>query len=74
MMLEIEEHEFDKRINVRLAETEAAVLAAASRIYAAYIAEGSAKGNEKQLMKQAINEAVLMANHIDDMIKAEDEL
>ena len=64
----------DKRLSVQLAKTEAAVLDAASRLYAAYIASGQAStANEKELMKKSIKQALLMATTIDDSIKAEGE-
>jgi hypothetical protein len=64
----------DKRLSVQLASTEAAVLAAASRLYAAYITSGQASAaNEKEFMKKSIKQALLMATTIDDSIKAEGE-
>jgi len=64
----------DKRLSVQLAATEAAVLAAASRIYAAYIATGElSQDNEKELTRKAIKQALLMAKIVDDSIKAEGE-
>jgi hypothetical protein len=64
----------DKRLSVQLASTEAAVLAAASRLYAAYITSGQASAtNEKEFMKKSIKQALLMATTIDDSVKAEGE-
>lgn len=64
----------DKRLSVQLARTEAAVLAAASRIYAAYVANGKLdQNNEKELTRKAIKQALLMAKIVDDSIKAEGE-
>ena len=64
----------DKRLSVQLAATEAAVLDAASRLYAAYIASGQASpATEKEFIKKSIKQALLMATTIDDSIKAEGE-
>ena len=64
----------DKRLSVQLAATEATVLSAASRIYAAYIVSGQASPDlEKNFMKKSIKQALLMAATIDDSIKAEGE-
>jgi hypothetical protein len=64
----------DKRLSVQLATTEAAVLAAASRIYAAYINNGEIdEANEKALTHKAIKQALIMAKIVDDAIKAEGE-
>jgi hypothetical protein len=69
------EHEYDKRVNLQLAQTEAAILQAAAQIYAARIMsnEVAERGNQ-QALKLSIKEAVVMANSIDELIKAEDEM
>jgi hypothetical protein len=64
----------DKRISVQLEGTEAAILGAASRIYAAYIASGQASlETEKEFMKKSIKQALAMATTIDDLVKDEGE-
>lgn len=64
----------DHRLSVQLAATEAAILAAASRIYAAYLANGQATPErEKEFMQKSIKQAMLMSTTIDDAIKAEGE-
>ncbi|MCR8921638.1 hypothetical protein NO559_02570 [Dasania sp. GY-MA-18] len=74
-MLELEGQENDKRVSVQLMSTESAILAAASRIYAAYISNGSVEpGQEGAFMQAAIKQAAKMSVVVDDFIKAEDEL
>ncbi|WP_019530421.1 hypothetical protein [Dasania marina] len=74
-MLELEGQEQDKRVSVQLVSTEAAILAAASRIYAAYISNGSVQeGQEGTYMQAAIKQAAKMSLAVDDFIKAEGEL
>lgn len=65
----------DNRINIQLAATEAAILNAAAKLYSARIIAGSVKpGDEKEVMRKCMKESVLMANSIDEMIKAEGEM
>ncbi len=71
-MLEFDDK--DTRLSVQLADTEAAILQAAAQIYSALIVSGKAdQGKEKECMKKAIQQAMLMATTIDDGIKAEGE-
>ena len=75
-MLELEGHNLnDKRLSVQLAPTEASILAAASRIYAAYITAGQVEaGADSTWMQKAVVQAVRMSAAVDDLVKAEGEL
>lgn len=65
----------DNRAHVVLQPSEQALLAAASRIYAARIAAGlCTAANEKEEMKYAIGRAIQMANIIDAAVRSENEL
>lgn len=73
-MIELE-HDYDKRINIQLAATEASILNAAAQIYAARIIAGSVtEGKENSMIRRCIKESVQMASTIDEMIKAEGEM
>ena len=77
-MLDLEDfndNDNDKRLSLQLAPTEASILAAASRIYAAYIiSEKPEQGIEVEYMHRAIKQAMRMSTVIDDLVKAEGEL
>lgn len=74
-MLELEGIDNDARLSVQLAPTEASILAAASRIYAAFITGGRVvDGQEAKFMQVAIKQAMKMSTAIDDAVKAEGEL
>lgn len=74
-MLELESNYNDRRLDIQLADTEASILSAASRIYAAYIASGQiSAGEEDRYMQMAVKQVVYMAALVDDRIKAEGEL
>ena len=76
IMLELDDYNNnDKRLSVQLAPTEASILAASSRIYAAYISAGSvSEGEEAEYMQKAIKQAMRMSTAVDDLVKAEGEL
>ncbi len=76
-MLELEDHGYggDKRISMQLAQSEIAILDAASRIYSAYIVHGVVEsGKERKYMRAAVKEALAMAANIDEVLKADGEL
>ena len=75
-MLELDDYNAnDKRLSLQLAATEASILAAASRIYAAYISTGQvAENEENNYMQKAIRQAIKMSTAVDDLVKAEGEL
>ena len=58
-----------------LKPSEAAIYAAASRIYAAYIASGQKNDtNQAELMRLSIQEAVRIARTVEDLIQSDDEM
>ncbi len=60
---------------VSLQPSEQGLLAAASRIYAAYIVSGQvAEGQEDGWRARAIREAIWFAQHVDDSVSADDEM
>ena len=64
-----------KKVYMQLQETEGQLLAAASRIYAAYLqTEHYTPGNEKALMSQAIKEAIQLGQAIDHAVIADSEV
>lgn len=65
----------DKRKYINLTDSEAAVLAAASRIFAAYITQGKLDDcSESQLMNIALKQAIALAKTTDDVIRSGTEL
>lgn len=60
---------------LRLNESEAAVLAAASRIYAGFLAAGKIEpGNEESLREEAVEVAIALAQLVDARVQSQDEL
>ena len=60
---------------VSLQPSEQGLLAAASRIYAAYIVSGQvAEGQEEGWRTRAIREAVWIAQQVEDSVSADDEI
>jgi hypothetical protein len=63
------------KISLRLEHSEGIVVQAAATIYAAYIAAGKvAAGQEQQVMRQAISDAVWIAKEADDLIISDKEM
>ena len=60
---------------LNLQPSEAVVVRAAATIYAAHIAAGHvAAGQEKEIMKQAIADAIFLAKTTDEVIQSDEEL
>ena len=60
---------------LNLQPSEAVVVRAAATIYAAHIAAGRvAAGQEKEIMKQAIADAIFLAKTSDEVIQSDEEL
>ena len=60
---------------VSLQPSEQGLLAAATRIYAAYIVSGQvAEGQEDGWRARAIREAVWIAQQVEDSVSADDEI
>ena len=60
---------------INLQPSEAVVVRIAATIYAAHIAAGYIKkGQEKEIMKQAIMDAIYLARTTDELIQSDDEL
>ncbi|MGI8981586.1 MAG: hypothetical protein ACR2FY_20355 [Pirellulaceae bacterium] len=58
-----------------LQASEQALVAAASRIYAAYIVSGQiGEGQEQGWIERAVREAVSIAQQMDDTVAVDDEL
>jgi len=54
--------------------SESVIIAAASRIFAAYIAKGRVTdSNEEEMILKAIQTAIRMADKTDAMVKSDDE-
>ena len=69
------EDNHDKRKYVNLTDSEAAVLAASSRIFSAYITQGKVDENsENKYMALALKQAIKLAKNADDMIRSGKEL
>jgi hypothetical protein len=69
------ERNHDNRSYVNLTGSEEAVLAAASRIFAAYIIQGKLEENsESQLMNQALKQAIYLAKKADKVIQSGGEM
>lgn len=65
----------DNRAHMSLQSTEQALLAAASRIYAARIAAGLwSPEKDKEEVQGAIRKAIQMGKIIDDVVRAENEM
>jgi hypothetical protein len=64
-----------EKSSLTLQPSEQAVLAAASRIFAAYIVSDQVReGQEQGWLQRALREAVWLAQHADDKITADDEM
>lgn len=65
----------DNRSHLTLQGTEQALLAAASRIYAARIAAGLwAPEKDKEEMQNAVRKAIQLGSLIDDVVRCENEM
>ncbi len=72
--MSIEKRE-DGRSYVNLSSSEEAVLAAASRIYSAYVIQGRLdEHSENQLMNHALKQAIYLAKKTDKVIQSGGEL
>ena len=59
---------------LKLQPSEVAVVGAAGKIYAAYIASGKvAEGSEKEWVEKAVQTAVVIAERADDLVKTDTE-
>jgi hypothetical protein len=64
-----------EKSSLNLQPSEQAVVAAASRIFAAYIVSGQVReGQEQGWLARSVREAVWIATHADDVITSEDEM
>ena len=64
-----------ERTSMTLQPSEQAILAAASRLYAAYIVSGQvAEGQEDGWRARSVREAIWIANQVDDAVVADDEV
>jgi hypothetical protein len=64
-----------KKISLRLDTSEGIVTRSAATIYAAYIAAGKVTaGQEEQMMRKALDEAIWLARTADDMILSDNEM
>ncbi len=65
----------DPRASVSLARSEATVFAAASRMFAAYIARGEVNSEtENHLMNECLRMAIELSRRADDRIRSDNEL
>ena len=63
------------KLSISLQPSEAVVTRCAAAIYAGYIAAGKvAAGQENELMKKAIEEAVWIARTVDELIQSDSEM
>lgn len=61
--------------HLKLAPSEQAVLNAAATIFSAFIASGQYQaGQEKEVSEKSINLAIMLAERIEETVKADDEL
>ncbi len=64
-----------QRAILTLQPSEQAILAAASRLYAAYVVAGQvAEGQEDGWRARSVREAVMIARLVDDTVVADDEV
>jgi uncharacterized protein involved in tolerance to divalent cations len=74
MTLNIEHFDDDKRATLSLEPSEAAVFAAASRIFSAYIQTGKiTEDNETKMMNLALKQALQLAIKADKNIRSDNE-
>ena len=63
------------KTTLTLQASEQALVAAASRLYAAYIVSGQiGEGQEQGWIERAVREVVSIAQHVEDTVSADDEL
>ena len=63
------------KTTITLQSTEQALLAAATRIYAAYVVSGQvADGQEDGWRARSVREAVWIAQQVDEAVLADDEI
>ena len=63
------------KITITLQPTEQALLAAATRIYAAYVVSGQvADGQEDGWRARSVREAIWIAQQIDEKVLADEEI
>jgi hypothetical protein len=64
-----------EKTTLTLQASEQALVAAASRLYAAYIVSGQiGEGQEQGWRERAVREAVLIAQRLDDSVSTDNEL
>jgi len=64
-----------QQTTLTLQPTEQALLAAASRLYAAYVVSGQvAEGQEQGWRERAVREAIWIAQQVDETVSADDEV
>lgn len=64
-----------EKTTMSLQASEQALVAAASRLYAAYIVSGQVgEGQEQGWLERAVREAVSIALQVEDTVSADDEL
>jgi len=64
-----------EKSTLTLQPSEQAVIAAASRIFAAYIVSDQVQeGQEQGWLERALREAVWLAKHADDSVTSDDEM
>ena len=63
------------KTTLTLQASEQALVAAASRLYAAYIVSGQiGEGQEQGWIERAVREVVSIARHVEDTVSSDDEL
>ena len=64
-----------ERTVLTLQPSEQAILAAASRLYAAYVVSGQvAEGQEDGWRARSVREAICLAREVDERVVADDEI
>ena len=64
-----------EKLTLTLQPTEAAVFRAAANIYAAYVAGGRfPHGQEQEYIERSIQEALQIAQRIDELIQSDEEV
>ncbi|MEO5804563.1 MAG: hypothetical protein ABIR24_13635 [Verrucomicrobiota bacterium] len=64
-----------KKHYLKLAPTEQALLAASATIFSAFLAAGQSQpGQEKDLAEKSVDLAITIAERIDQIVSADDEL
>lgn len=63
-----------KRLFLQLEPSEAEVYRAASKIFSGYIAAGQVNpSNEKEMMRKAVSDALLLAEFIEEVVVSDNE-